>query len=53
MVKKSISNAHFVVFRSRRCQNVEKNSFLKTYYSLIIAARGGSAMKTLNVIGEF
>ena len=42
MVKKSISNAHFVVFLSRRCHNVEsvsvkyKNSFLKTYFSLII-----------------
>ena len=44
MVKKSISNAHFVVFLSRRClcrkrpRNLykHKNSFLKTNFSLII-----------------
>ena len=43
--KKSISNAHYVVFLSRRCQNVEKVhetfintniSFQKSYFSLII-----------------
>ena len=44
MVKKSISNAHFAVFLSRRClcrkrpRNLykHKNSFLKTNFSLII-----------------
>ena len=45
MVKESISNAHFVVFLSRRSQNVENvhetfiNTtifFKKTYFSLIV-----------------
>ena len=32
MLKKSISNAHFVVFLSRRCQNVENvhETFINT-----------------------